>query len=188
MSPFLRRTLAFLVPCVAVVTFASLLIAVAAQQVVRQGANDPQQQLAEDAAARLNAGEAPDAVVPVGSVDLATSLAPFVAVYRADRTVAASNALLDAAVPVPPPGVLETARSAGIDRVTWQPRSGVRIALVAIGWKDGTVVAGRSLRRVEEIEASLEQLVVVGWIAALAAVGLASLVAASLWPRARTAG
>lgn len=35
------------------------------------------------------------------------------------------------------------------DRVTWQPRDGVRIAAVVVAYSGGTVVAGRSLREVE---------------------------------------
>jgi hypothetical protein len=51
------------------------------QQVLRMSANDPQIQLAEDAAGRLAAGENAARVVPERLVDMANSLAPFVIVY-----------------------------------------------------------------------------------------------------------
>ncbi|MGD0859585.1 MAG: hypothetical protein ABR912_09720, partial [Terracidiphilus sp.] len=51
------------------------------QQVLRQGANDPQIQLADDLAARLEQGIAPAEAVPAGSVDIARSLSSFVIAY-----------------------------------------------------------------------------------------------------------
>jgi hypothetical protein len=188
MSPVLRRSVAFFAPTAVGLTVLALLVAVATQQDLRQGANDPQQQLAEDAATRLDAGEAPETVVRGPEVDLAASLSPFVAVYRTDGTIVASDGLLDGGLPDPPSGILATARSAGVDRVTWQPRSGVRIALVAVPWSGGTVVAGRSLRRVEEIVTSIQQVVALIWLAGVIAVAGASVIAARLWPDAGTTG
>ena len=66
--------------------------------------------------------------------------------------------------------------------MTWQPRPGVRIALVVLPWNAGTVLAGRSLRRVEAMESAIEGIVLAGWLAALLAVAGASIVAAWLWP------
>ena len=77
-----------------------------------------------------------------------------------------------------PRGVLVSAHATGIDEVTWQPRSGVRIATVNVPWSGGTVTAGRSLRVVEEQELSLETLVAAGWLMTLAAVAIASILAA----------
>ena len=47
------------------------------QQSYRSGLNDPQVQLAEDGAARLDEGATPASVAGTGSVDIARSLAPF---------------------------------------------------------------------------------------------------------------
>ena len=52
----------------------------AAQQVLRLTANDPQIQMAQDAAASLNAGNTPTSLVP-SKVDSKVSLAPFIEVY-----------------------------------------------------------------------------------------------------------
>ena len=183
MSDLARRFLAFFLTAATVAAVAGILIYAAVQQDLRQGANDPQEQLAEDAAAALDAGAAPASVVGAARVDLTASLAPFVAVYAVDGTVLATDGVLDGRPPVPPSGVLESARSTGRDAVTWQPDSGVRMALVVLPWHGGTVAAGRSLRRVEETEARIETLVAAGGLVAILAVGLAALVSARIWPR-----
>jgi hypothetical protein len=67
--------------------------------------------------------------------------------------------------------------------VTWQPRPGVRIATVTVPWNGGTVLAGRSLRLVEEHAATLELLVGGGWLATLAALAAAAGAVARLWPK-----
>jgi hypothetical protein len=60
--------------------------------------------------------------------------------------------MLDGAVPKPPAGVFDYTRVHGDDRVTWQPRPGVRIAAIVVhygGAQPGFVLAGRSLRESE---------------------------------------
>jgi hypothetical protein len=58
----------------------------------------------------------------------------------------------------------------------------MRIATVAVSWSGGTVVAGRSLRLVEDRETNAELIAGLAWIASLVALAAASLVAARLWP------
>jgi len=88
------------------------------QQVLRQGANDPQIQLAGDLAARLEQGVAAAEVVPAGAVDIARSLSPFVIAYDDQGRPLASQAQLDGKTPVPPSGVFNyaacTAMSASV--------------------------------------------------------------------------
>lgn len=121
------------------------------QQVLRMSADQPQVALAQSAAGRLDAGAQPEQVVGAERVDLATSLDPLLIVYNADGRVSASGASLAGQVPQLPDGVLQSARSAGSrgDRITWQPAAGVRIATVAVPYREGYVVAGRSLAEVE---------------------------------------
>ena len=178
-----RRAFAFFLPAAAVLTVACLLHAVGLQQVLRQGADDPQTQIAEDAARALNAGAVPATLVTTSKVDVALSLAPFMAVYDRSGAVLATDGTLDGSAPRPPIGVIETARSAGIDKVTWQPRPGVRIATVVVPWSGGTVLAGRSLRIVEERVSQLRVLVVVAWLAGLIVAAAASVVAARIGGR-----
>jgi len=148
------------------------------QQILRGGANDPQVQLAEDAAARLQAGGSPSAVIPSAESDIATSLDPWVIVYGPDRRPLAGSATLDGRPAEYPTSVFDNATAGGRrDEVTWQPRPGVRAATVVVGFKGGWVVAGRSLRLVEERISLLAELAVAGWLAAIAGSAVASAVA-----------
>ncbi len=81
------------------------------------------------------------------------SLASFVMVFDASGRVLASSAALNGAPPSLPDGVLTYVQAHGEDRFTWQPTPGVRSAAVATrfqGQRSGFVVAGRSLREVED--------------------------------------
>lgn len=156
-------------PFVVVITAFCALGYTSVQQAYRQGANDPQIQMAEDAAAALTNGGSADAVVPANRVSLDQSLAPFLIVYDAKGTVLASSVTLDGQTPGLPDGVLDSAKQMGEDRITWQPRDGVRIAAVIVPYQNGFVLAGRSLR---EVEARVDQLTTftgLAWLLALAA-------------------
>lgn len=181
-GPFLRRALAFFLPSIVVLTLTAGIVYGVAQQANRIGANDPQIQLAEDAANRLNGGESATSVVGTGRVDLASGLAPFLVVFDAQGAVVASGGTLDGHDPKPPKGVLDAAQNKEWNAVTWQPRDGVRIAVVAVSWKGGSVLAGRSLRIVEDRIESLGLLVSAAWGIGLVAIGAASLIASGLWP------
>jgi hypothetical protein len=136
------------------------------QQVLRMSANDPQIQLAEDAAQRVNTGEEAARIVPEPKVDMAASLAPFVIVYDNAGKPVASSATLDGAIPAPPSGVFEFVRSNREESVTWQPRPEVRIASVMTRTTNGFVVAGRNMREVEIREGRVFKLAALGWLAA----------------------
>jgi len=141
---------------------------VAVQQTYRNNADDPQVQLAEDIAARLDSGGMDGDLIATEPVNISESLAPFVIVYDAKNKVIDGNGVLQGARPVPPAGVLDTARSAGLDRVTWQPARGVRIASVSVAAKDGRVVlAGRSLAEAERRVGDLGRIALLAWVAAI---------------------
>ncbi len=163
-------------PLVAAVllTVVFLTIHVAVRQSLRMGANDPQIQLAEDAATLIAGGKDPSALMPPYTVDMAESLAFFVNVYDASGKPVVGNGTLDGAVPSVPEGVLAYANAEGQDRVTWQPQRGVRIAAVVIPVrpKDGGLVtrfvlAGRNLREVENRERRDGNQVGAGWLASM---------------------
>ncbi len=181
------RFLAFSLPAAVVLTAACGLAYVLVQQDLRNGANDPQIQLAEDAAAALDRGAAATSVIPTETVDLATSLAPWLAVDDGAGVNIASSGIFNGLPPMPPAGVLAYAKEHGRDVVTWQPRAGTRIALVAIPWSGGTVLAGRSLRLVEEREDQTLALAAAALVVGLIGVGVAAGIAAWMWPAARPA-
>jgi hypothetical protein len=171
---------ALFLPCAVVLAVVCGLASIEVQQTLRTTANDSQIQLAEDAAARLKAGAAPADVVPTDRVDLAGSLAPFVAVDDVAGHTLATNGALSGGPPAPPSGVLDTARTTGRDVVTWQPRAGLRFALVAVAWEGGTVLAGRSLRLVEQREDDALLIAITAGAVGLVALGVASLLGARL--------
>jgi hypothetical protein len=194
MSLWKRTVLAWL-PIAVAVTCLGLLGYAAVQQVYRTGADDPQVQLAHDAAAAIAEGSSPEQVARTarhapGSdsdvvLDPATgeapggSLAPFVIVYDSAGTPLASSATLNGAIPRIPQGVLNAAKKTGENRVTWQPESWLRIAAVAVPVAKGdrVVVAGRSLAEVEKRIAALSQIALVGWVFTLIATFVTVLVA-----------
>jgi hypothetical protein len=184
-SQFVRRALAFLTPVAVLATLCCGLVYAADQQNLRSGANDPQIQIAQDAASALDAGAQPTSLVSVSRVDIAYSLAPFLVIFDSSGRVLATDGQLDGHDPIPPSGVLASAASNPPDMVTWQPLSGVRIAAVVVAWQGGTVLAGRSLAQVEIREDNALLIALAAWLAMLVALTLASLAAAWLWPADR---
>jgi len=159
-------------PIAIVTTALCALVYVVVQQSLRQGANDPQIQIAEDAAMALSNGQTTQAVIPTTSVDLTRSLAPFVMVFDNTGKVVASSGELHGQPPNLPFGVLDNAMENGENRVTWQPEAGVRIASVVVPYTanqviTGYVLAGRSLREVEDRETQAELYAGIVWVAAL---------------------
>jgi hypothetical protein len=163
------------------------------QQDYRQSMNDPQIQLAEDGAAMLNAGDVPASVVPRNAsgggslVNLDTSLAPWVAVYDANGTPLESSGQLDNAPPQPPKGLFDPSTWRSLKtfpqpggsetRVTWQPRSGVRQALIIVAAKNGMfVVSGRNMRTTEERIIQLGENLLIAWSFTLGCLFVASLI------------
>lgn len=183
MSSFPRRALAIYLPVAALLTFTCALGYGLVQQDLRTGANDPQLQMAEDAATALNAGAAPATLLGTAKVDVARSLAPFTVIFNSTGAVVATDGVLDGHDPIPPTGVLDGARLNPPNTVTWQPRPGVRIAQASVPWTGGTVLVGRSLREVERREDQLLLLVAAAWLVGLAGTAGASVVAAWIWPK-----
>lgn len=134
-----------------------------AQQVLRQSANDPQIQLAEDASTQLNAGASPTILNSI-KVDLAHSLSPFVIVYDKSGKVVASSASLNGQTPALPSGVLSSTKANQHHMLTWQPAPHVRVAAVVMTYDNGYVLAGRLLREVEKRETNMLYLVIAGWV------------------------
>jgi hypothetical protein len=169
-----------------VITLLSGLVYIAVQQVLRTEGNDPQIQIAEDTASALTEGQAVESVVSSTRIDIAQSLAPYVVVFDDAGKVIASSGLMHNQPPTLPPGVLDYVRQHGQDRVTWQPEPGVRSATVIThhgGSRPGFVMAGRSLREVENRVSNLELIIGLGWLGtclaalvmvALIEIGLAS--------------
>ena len=177
-SSFPRSILLFnAIVLASISTILALALYLIPQQVLRQGLNDPQIQLAGDLAARLEQGSLPGSAVPAAQIDMARSLAPFVIVYDDQGHPLASQAVLNGAIPAPPSGVFDFVRQHGEERVSWQPilasgsQDGVRIAAVvrrANGAHPGFVLAGRNMREVEARESQVSHMAGLVWLGMLA--------------------
>ncbi|HRH60235.1 MAG TPA: hypothetical protein PL045_06675, partial [Chitinophagaceae bacterium] len=114
-------------------------------------------------------------LLPTDSVDLSKSLGLFVTLYNSNGTPVQSTGILDGRLPQIPKGVLDFARSNKEDVLTWQPRKGVRQAVVveSTGNTDiEFVMAGRSLQEVEINESNLVQMVFIAWVCCMGVVAL----------------
>lgn len=158
-------------PLAAAVTLLCGVIYGTVQQSYRQGANDPQYQMAADAAFAIEKGRDLKSLVPELPVDISKTLAPFLIIYDDKGIPVASSGILDGKIPAPPPGVFDYARTNGEDVLTWQPRADVRQAIVVrkiVGAATGFVLSGRSLLKVEEREQLLVKQIAFGWVFTLA--------------------
>jgi hypothetical protein len=152
------------------------------QQLLRRGADQPQTQMVNDAAALLSGGARPEDVIPSARIDVQHSLEPFLFFYDAQGKPQAGSGTLQNAIPSPPPGVFEFVRAHGSEKLTWQPRPDVRIASVVRrveGPHPGFILAGRSLREVEQQEINLYRLSLALWFV------LMCVLAAAAWLLAR---
>jgi len=142
-------------PSVLLISFIACALYVTVQQIYRQGADDPQIQMAIDAARALEAGRTPAMVAPYEeSIDISLSLAPFLAVFdERGRLLSSTGALHREDIRLSA-GAFDYARAHGEHRFTWGPEPGVRQAVVLVryerGGVKGFVLAARSLREVEE--------------------------------------
>src|SRR5215472_6374225 len=149
----LKAILRHFLPLAVVITAFCGLGYLVGQQVLRQLANDPQIQMAQDTAARLAAGEVLASVVPSATLDVGRSLAPFTIVYDDQSKVLAATGQLHGQPPALPAGVLDGVRQGGEDVVSWQPEPSARFAAVierVTGAQPGFVLVARSLDETED--------------------------------------
>ena len=168
----------FLLP-MAIVTVLILLIYASVQQCYRTAANDPQIQMAGDIAAKLLKGVSSDKLLHPDSIEISQSLTPFVVFYDAGRHPISSTGYLDGRIIELPSGIFDYLNSHVVDEVTWQPRPGVRMAMVVqkvTGSQVSYVAVGRSLKQVELREYSLRLTVIIGWIICLILVALSGFI------------
>jgi hypothetical protein len=157
-------------PFVVAVTFICGLIYIVGQQIYRQSANDPQIQMAEDAAAALSGGQTPGAIIGNSKVDIAISLSPYLIIFDSAGQPIASSAKLDDKTPTIPKGAFDYTKKHGQDRITWQPKAGIRQAVIIVhyeGQNSGFVLAGRSMREIETREGQLLSISIICWLIAL---------------------
>jgi len=149
----------------AILTVVFGIIYVTVQQSYRTAANDPQIQIARDFAAAIHRGRPVEGFF-TDSIDIAQSLSPFKILYDAKGKPIRSSGYLDGKMIQLPAGVFDFVRAHGEHSVTWQPGSGVRIAMVIVSSgasPAGFVAAGRSLQEIEVREHNLIIIIFIGW-------------------------
>jgi sensor histidine kinase regulating citrate/malate metabolism len=154
----------------AIATMLTGLIYVTVQQNYRTGANDPQIQVAKDIKAKLQRGMALDVLWP-DSIEIQSSLGLFILLYDAHGQPLRGSALLDGKFPQMPAGVFDFVKNQGEERVTWQPRAAVRMAMVVLRGNFspvGYIAVGRSLAEVEIREKDLRYTTLVCWLLMMA--------------------
>lgn len=134
------------------------------QQILRSGANEPQLTLANKLAIELDGGMPPEKAVPETIVDMRTSGELFVEVVDENKQVVATNGVLGGEVVAPPAGVFDYAKIRGINKLTWEPETGVRNAIVVVPTNSGWVLAGKSLSEVEKIINRWGLVCLFGWV------------------------
>jgi hypothetical protein len=157
-------------PFIVAITFICGMIYIVGQQIYRHSANDPQIQMAVDAAAALSSGQAPETLIGNSKVDIAISLAPYLIIFDPAGQSIASSAILDNQTPTIPAGIFDYTKQHGQDRITWQPKAKVRQAAIIVyyeGQHSGFVLAGRSMREIEMREGQLLSICIICWLIAL---------------------
>lgn len=165
----MKKIIKVWLPFAIAITAFCVLAYASVQQAYRQGADDPQIQMAQDAANLLTNSANADSIVSPNKVFVDKSLAPFFIIYDENGNEVASSVTLDGQTPQLPDGVLDSTKELRENRLTWQPKEGVRIAAVIVSYQNGYVLAGRNLREVEARESQLTTFVSITWLLALIA-------------------
>ncbi len=140
------------------------------QQNYRMNANDPQVQMSYEMAEQLAKGVDTRVVIGTNIVDLSKSISPFAIVFDESGKAYASSALVDGKIPAVPLGVIENAKKTGENRLTWQPKKGIREAIIVKkfdGKNKGFVLVGRSLSEVEKRIDMLGLYAAFAWLASV---------------------
>lgn len=163
-----RNMLDRLVPWIVgalVTTIAIAAVYGAVQQSGRSSADDAPQALISQLASVV--GRDTPGTMPSPRVDVAESRMPFYVVYDTDGRTVAGDGYLDGHRARIPDGVLRSTVANGSDRVTWEPRPGLRFALTTVRQGQTVIAAGQSLEPFEQRTDRIGVLLLVGWLIAL---------------------
>ncbi len=164
-------------PLAVLATFVAGTICMVTHQVLRQSANDPQIQMAEDWVDQIVGGTNPNRLNLGPFIDPARSLAPFGIVYNQDGNIIASSVSAPSTM-TQPDGIFDTVDVAATKQATytWQPASGERYAVVlkraSLQNKSYYVLAGRNLKQVESRMWRLVGQVTAAWVVTLVAIAV----------------
>ncbi|HRH51252.1 MAG TPA: hypothetical protein PLP23_21045 [Panacibacter sp.] len=169
-----------------IVSVIMLTIYATVQQAHRSAANDPQIQLARDIVENISHNNSYSQLLPGDTIEISKSLATFVALYNLNGDPINSTGTQDGKMPKLPKGVFEFARSNNENVFTWQPRPGVREAMVLKAVRSseiGFVAVGRSLNEVEQREANLLNMILIAWAGCMAVIIIHYIIQFSIFKR-----
>jgi hypothetical protein len=177
LTPHVRRLLMLWLPFAILTVGLGIFTYTAVQQDMRLSANDPQIELAENAANDLGSNSSATGLLSVvvgDKVNMAKSLSPFILITDSTGKVLDSTGQLNGTNPVPPLSALKSAAASGEGSFTWQPASGVREAAVVVpytssGSHKGYVVVARSLAQIDKRENELAYMAAITLLATLIA-------------------
>ncbi|HVI69191.1 MAG TPA: hypothetical protein VM581_01915 [Magnetospirillaceae bacterium] len=164
-------------PLAVLATLMAGIICLVTHQTLRQSANDPQVQMAEDWVDQIVGGTDPNRLNLGPFIDPARSLSPFGIVYNQDGNIIASSVSAPSTM-TQPSGVFDTVDAAAAKQATytWQPASGERYAVVlkraSLQDKSYYVLAGRNLKQVESRAMRLIWQIAAGWAITLVAIAV----------------
>lgn len=156
------------------ITFILLTVYIVAHQLLRQTANDPLVQSAEDWAATIETNVNPNRLDLGNYIDPSLSYQNFGIVYDQDGKIIATSVAAPSDM-TQPDGVFDSVDAAPNNEVryTWQPATGDRYATVMkranLQSKSYYVLAGRNLKLIEQHQSQAMWLIFFGWVATLAA-------------------
>jgi hypothetical protein len=159
----------------AVLTIVTGMIYASVQQSYRSNANDPQIQIARDIAGKIKDGLSFEKIFPGDSVDISESLGVFALLYDSVGRPLRYSGFLDNKPAQLPSGVFEYARIHREDWITWQPRQGIRMAMVVVRTNRSPfcyVAVGRSLKEVEIRVQKLSEMVLICWLLCMLIIGI----------------
>ena len=137
------------------------------QQDLRMGANDTQAEIAGNVDLALGEGTPYKIFSSANPVKIGKSLTPYLILYGLDGKPLGGNGAMEGNYPTPPKGVFDYVLLHKEDRFTWEPKSGVREAVVMRlheGTNPAYILVGRSLTEVERHISQLSLLTLILWI------------------------
>ncbi len=183
-----RRLIPWILSAV-ITTLICGLIGATVQQTYRQDANDPQIQIAKEMSAAFLNNQFTEETLKSSfetfipskiQVNIETSLSPWIQIYDASGENLYSSMMTSDAQSTPrvSKGVFERVDKQGENRITWQPKKGIRQAIVVTkfsGLRNGYIVVGRSLAEVENRIGSMWMFIGIGWFVMMMLIGCATL-------------
>ena len=150
----------------ALVSIILLTIYATVQQSYRTGLNDPQMQIAGDLRLQIEKGGSIESYFRNDTIDIRRSLSPFIVLYDNTGKPIRYDALLDGKPPQVPADIFFEVRQEGEYDVSWQPRDGVRMAMVIVKTNSKPtqfIAVGRSMAVVENRTANVMMTILMAW-------------------------